>query len=72
MRICLPVPMYHCFGSVGGGLVMGVHGTTLVFPSTRYDGHANLVAIEKEKYVVIHVFVYFKTRIDVLLKDICP
>lgn len=67
VRICLPVPLYHCFGSVGGGMVMAVHGTTVIFPSTGYDGHANLVAIEKEKYVfMFHVFVYFKTRIDVL------
>ncbi|XP_016300580.1 acyl-CoA synthetase family member 2, mitochondrial-like [Sinocyclocheilus anshuiensis] len=49
VRICLPVPLYHCFGSVGGGMVMAVHGTTVIFPSTGYDGHANLVAIEKEK-----------------------
>ncbi|XP_016124230.1 acyl-CoA synthetase family member 2, mitochondrial-like [Sinocyclocheilus grahami] len=49
VRICLPVPLYHCFGSVGGGIVMAVHGTTVIFPSTGYDGHANLVAIEKEK-----------------------
>lgn len=54
MRVCLPVPMYHCFGSVGGGMVMAVHGTTVVFPSSGYDGHANLVAIEKEKYAVMN------------------
>ncbi|XP_026132125.1 acyl-CoA synthetase family member 2, mitochondrial [Carassius auratus] len=54
VRICLPVPLYHCFGSVGGGLVMAVHGTTVVFPSTGYDGHANLVAIEKEKCTFVY------------------
>lgn len=46
--------MYHCFGSVGGCMVMAVHGTTVVFPSTGYDGRANLVAIEKEKYAVMN------------------
>ncbi|XP_067286435.1 medium-chain acyl-CoA ligase ACSF2, mitochondrial [Pseudorasbora parva] len=54
VRICLPVPMYHCFGSVGGGLVMAVHGTTVVFPSAGYNGHANLVAIEKEKCTFLY------------------
>ncbi|KAK9965637.1 hypothetical protein ABG768_004714 [Culter alburnus] len=54
VRICLPVPMYHCFGSVGGGMIMAVHGTTVVFPSTGYDGHANLVAIEKEKCTYVY------------------
>ncbi|XDV44436.1 hypothetical protein PO909_012719 [Leuciscus waleckii] len=53
-RVCLPVPLYHCFGSVGGGMVMAVHGTTVVFPSAGYDGHANLVAIEKEKCTFVY------------------
>uniref|UniRef100_A0A8C2B1E9 Medium-chain acyl-CoA ligase ACSF2, mitochondrial n=1 Tax=Cyprinus carpio TaxID=7962 RepID=A0A8C2B1E9_CYPCA len=54
VRICLPVPLYHCFGSVGGGMVMAVHGTTVVFPSSGYDGHANLVAMEKEKCTFVY------------------
>ncbi|XP_077384522.1 medium-chain acyl-CoA ligase ACSF2, mitochondrial-like isoform X2 [Festucalex cinctus] len=49
VRVCMPVPMYHCFGSVVGGICMAVHGTTLVFPSTAYDSQANLEAIHKEK-----------------------
>ncbi|TRY53703.1 hypothetical protein DNTS_008859, partial [Danionella cerebrum] len=49
VRICLPVPLYHCFGSVGGGMIMALYGATVVFPSTGYDGRANLSAIEKEK-----------------------
>uniref|UniRef100_A0A3P8XWI7 Medium-chain acyl-CoA ligase ACSF2, mitochondrial n=1 Tax=Esox lucius TaxID=8010 RepID=A0A3P8XWI7_ESOLU len=54
VRICLPVPLYHCFGSVGGGMVMAIHGATLVFPSAGYDGHANLVAIEKERCTFVY------------------
>lgn len=49
VRICLPVPLYHCFGSVGGGMCMAVHGVSLVFPSTGYDGRANLAAMESER-----------------------
>uniref|UniRef100_H3C321 Medium-chain acyl-CoA ligase ACSF2, mitochondrial n=1 Tax=Tetraodon nigroviridis TaxID=99883 RepID=H3C321_TETNG len=48
-RICMQVPMYHCFGSVGGGMSMAVHGVTLVFPSQGYNCQANLEAIQKEK-----------------------
>ncbi|CAJ1079988.1 medium-chain acyl-CoA ligase ACSF2%2C mitochondrial [Xyrichtys novacula] len=48
-RICIPVPLYHCFGSVGGGVCMAVHGISLVFPSTGYDGKANLAAMESER-----------------------
>ncbi|XP_053270449.1 medium-chain acyl-CoA ligase ACSF2, mitochondrial [Pleuronectes platessa] len=53
-RICLPVPLYHCFGSVGGGLCMALHGLTLVFPSTGYDGKANLAAVESERCTFIY------------------
>uniref|UniRef100_A0A3Q3L0P5 Medium-chain acyl-CoA ligase ACSF2, mitochondrial n=1 Tax=Labrus bergylta TaxID=56723 RepID=A0A3Q3L0P5_9LABR len=53
-RICLPVPLYHCFGSVGGGLCMAVHGISLVFPSAGYDGKANLAAVESERCTFIY------------------
>ncbi|XP_038158525.1 medium-chain acyl-CoA ligase ACSF2, mitochondrial-like [Cyprinodon tularosa] len=49
VRACLPVPLYHCFGSVIGGMAMALHGITLVFPSTAYNSSANLEAIQKEK-----------------------
>uniref|UniRef100_A0A8D0D155 Medium-chain acyl-CoA ligase ACSF2, mitochondrial n=1 Tax=Sander lucioperca TaxID=283035 RepID=A0A8D0D155_SANLU len=48
--MCVPVPMYHCFGSVLGGMCMAVHGITLVFPSSGYNSRANLEAIQSEKY----------------------
>uniref|UniRef100_A0A8D3CVJ6 Medium-chain acyl-CoA ligase ACSF2, mitochondrial n=1 Tax=Scophthalmus maximus TaxID=52904 RepID=A0A8D3CVJ6_SCOMX len=53
-RICLPVPLYHCFGSVGGGLCMALHGVSLVFPSAGYDGKANLAALESERCTFIY------------------
>lgn len=53
-RICLPVPMYHCFGSVGGGMCMAVHGTSLVFPSPGYNSKANLAAMESERCTIIY------------------
>ncbi|KAL7860433.1 hypothetical protein AOLI_G00167820 [Acnodon oligacanthus] len=54
MRVCVPVPMYHCFGSVLGGVCKAVHGITLVFPSAMYNGRANLEAIQKERCTVIY------------------
>ncbi|KAB5553926.1 hypothetical protein PHYPO_G00044270 [Pangasianodon hypophthalmus] len=54
VRVCVPVPMYHCFGSVLGGMCMAIHGITLVFPSAAYDRQANLEAIQKEKCTVIY------------------
>ncbi|XP_070779058.1 medium-chain acyl-CoA ligase ACSF2, mitochondrial-like [Enoplosus armatus] len=49
VRVCVPVPMYHCFGSVMGGMSMAAHGVTLVFPSTGYNSRANLEAVQREK-----------------------
>ncbi|XP_067344380.1 medium-chain acyl-CoA ligase ACSF2, mitochondrial isoform X1 [Channa argus] len=53
-RICLPVPLYHCFGSVGGGMCMAVHGVSLVFPSAGYDGKANIAALESERCTFVY------------------
>nr|XP_040033074.1 medium-chain acyl-CoA ligase ACSF2, mitochondrial [Gasterosteus aculeatus aculeatus] len=53
-RICLPVPLYHCFGSVGGGMCMAVHGVTAVFPSAGYNGKANLAALESERCTFLY------------------
>lgn len=47
-------------------MVMAVHGTTVIFPSTGYDGHANLVALEKEKYVVIHVKFFYTSKQELM------
>ncbi|XP_062389197.1 medium-chain acyl-CoA ligase ACSF2, mitochondrial-like [Sardina pilchardus] len=49
VRVCVPVPLYHCFGSVLGGMCLALHGVTLVFPSPGYDGVANLEALQNER-----------------------
>jgi fatty-acyl-CoA synthase len=48
-RICVPVPMYHCFGMVMGNLAALTHGSTIVYPSTRFDAEAVLEAIQAEQ-----------------------
>merc|ERR1719291_1644809 len=35
--VCVPVPLYHCFGCVMGNLAMVSHGCKLVYPSPRFD-----------------------------------
>lgn len=54
VRVCLAVPLYHCFGSVVGAMCMAVHGITLVFPSSGYNSHCNLEAIQKEKCTFVY------------------
>ena len=41
-RICIPVPLYHCFGMVLGNLAATVHGACMVYPAeiVRSGGHA--------------------------------
>jgi fatty-acyl-CoA synthase len=53
-RMCIPVPMYHCFGMVLGTLVCVAHGSTMVFASPGFDAHAVLEILAREKCTVLH------------------
>lgn len=53
-RLCIPVPMYHCFGMVLGTLCCVVHGATMVFSSAGFDAHAVLETVAREKCTAIH------------------
>ena len=47
-RLCLPVPLYHCFGMVMGNLGCLTHGAAMVYPSDGFDPTAVLQAIQTE------------------------
>jgi len=53
-RLCIPVPMYHCFGMVLGSLLCVTHGAAMVYPSAGFDAHATLEAIEAERCTGLH------------------
>jgi fatty-acyl-CoA synthase len=53
-RLCIPVPMYHCFGMVLGTLTCVAHGATMVLPSAGYEPGAALQAIEAERCTAVH------------------
>ncbi len=53
-RLCLPVPLYHCFGMVMGVLGCITHGAALVFPSEAFDAGATLTAIEAENCTALY------------------
>jgi fatty-acyl-CoA synthase len=53
-RLCIPVPLYHCFGCVLGTLCCIVHGATMVFPAEGFDAGATLRAIESERCTVLY------------------
>ncbi len=53
-RLCVPVPLYHCFGMVMSNLACCVHGGTMVYPSAGFDPLAVLEAVEAERCTALH------------------
>jgi fatty-acyl-CoA synthase len=48
-RVCIPVPLYHCFGMVLGNLACTTHGAAMVYPAEGFDPEATLDAVEAER-----------------------
>jgi fatty-acyl-CoA synthase len=48
-RICIPVPLYHCFGMVMGNLAATSHGACMVLPARGFDPEATLRAVASER-----------------------
>jgi fatty-acyl-CoA synthase len=48
-RLCIPVPMYHCFGMVLGVLACMTHGSTIVFPAEAFEPASTMEAVEAER-----------------------
>ena len=53
-RLCIPVPLYHCFGMVLGNLVCITHGATMVYPDESFSAESVLAAIEAERCTALH------------------
>ncbi|MDX1434286.1 MAG: AMP-binding protein [Gammaproteobacteria bacterium] len=53
-RLCIPVPMYHCFGMVLGTLCCVVHGATMVFASESFAPRAVLETVAAERCTALH------------------
>ncbi|NKB39225.1 MAG: AMP-binding protein [Gammaproteobacteria bacterium] len=47
--VCIPVPLYHCFGMVMGSLNCMTHAACMVFPNDGFDPESTLRAIDEEK-----------------------
>jgi fatty-acyl-CoA synthase len=47
-RVCVPVPLYHCFGMVLGNLAATSHGSCVVLPAPAFEPEATLRAIAEE------------------------
>ena len=53
-RLCIPVPMYHCFGMVLGTLVCVAHGATMVLPGEVFEPEQTLRVAADEKCTALH------------------
>jgi fatty-acyl-CoA synthase len=53
-RLCIPVPLYHCFGMVMGNLGCLTHGSTMVYPAESFDPLATLQAVAEERCTALY------------------
>ncbi|MGA8262042.1 MAG: AMP-binding protein [Arenicellales bacterium] len=53
-RVCIPVPLYHCFGMVLGNLACVTHGAAMVYPSEGFDPLATLETVEAERCTALY------------------
>ena len=53
-RLCIPVPLYHCFGMVLGNLACLTHGACIVYPNDGFDPLTVLETVQAERCTALH------------------
>ncbi|MBM3559158.1 MAG: AMP-binding protein, partial [Alphaproteobacteria bacterium] len=53
-RLCIPVPLYHCFGMVLGNLACMTHGAAMVYPAEVFDPLSVLETVAAERCTGLH------------------
>src|SRR5476649_934412 len=53
-RLCIPVPLYHCFGMVMGNLGCVTHGSTMIYPNDAFDPLLTLTTVAEEKATALY------------------
>jgi fatty-acyl-CoA synthase len=53
-RLCIPVPLYHCFGMVMGVLGCATHGAAMVFPGEAFEPKGVLEAVSAEHCTALY------------------
>ena len=53
-RLCIPVPLYHCFGMVMAVLACVTHGAAMVFPDEAFEPQSVLDAVEEERCTALY------------------
>jgi fatty-acyl-CoA synthase len=52
--LCIPVPLYHCFGMVLAVLACVSTGAAMIFPGEAFDPAATLAAVHEERCTALH------------------
>jgi len=53
-RLCIPVPLYHCFGMVLSVLACVSVGACMIFPGEAFDPLATMRAVSEERCTALH------------------
>jgi fatty-acyl-CoA synthase len=53
-RLCIPVPLYHCFGMVMGVLGCVTHGAAMIFPAEAFEPKSVLEACQAERCTALY------------------
>lgn len=53
-RLCIPVPLYHCFGMVMGNLGCVTHGAAMVYPAPSFDPQSVLATVQAERCTALY------------------
>ncbi len=53
-RLCIPVPLYHCFGMVLGNLTCISTGAAAIYPEAAFDPVSTLEAVQQERCTALH------------------
>ena len=53
-RVCIPVPLYHCFGMVMGNLASISHSAAMIYPSEGFDPLATLQTVAEERCTTLY------------------
>ena len=53
-KVCIPVPLYHCFGMVIGNLACITHGAAMVYPGEGFDPLATLQTVAEERCTALY------------------
>ncbi len=53
-KLCIPVPLYHCFGMVMGNLGCVTHGAAMVYPAEGFEPRAVLETVQEERCTALY------------------